>query len=220
MSYWSRTIDYVSHDEGLAGRVATMGQALQTVVLATHADTVWTQTGQYTGATDLPLTDRGERNARRLAHRLDGMTFARIFTSPVQRAVSTCELAGLGGIAEMDADLAEWDYGKYEGLSPPQVYRSRPDWELFRDGCPGGETPQQVARRADCVIRSVRAAKGDVLLVSGRDFLRVLAARWLGLPPIAGKYFVLGVASVSGLGYEGDIARPVVRFWDDQTNMR
>ena len=133
MSYWSRTIHCAWRDEGPESYVATMGRALQTVVLATHGDTVWTRTGQHTGATDLPLTDRGERNAGRLGRRLNGMTFARILTMPLERAVSTCELTGFGDMAEMEADLAEWDYGKYEGLSPLQVYRSRADWELFSD---------------------------------------------------------------------------------------
>ncbi len=220
MSYWSRTIECVSRDEVVPRGVAVSGRALRTAFLASHAETEWSVSGQHTGQTDLPLTDRGERDACRLANRLRGMTFARIFTAPLQRSVSTCELAGFGGLADIEFDLSEWDYGKYEGLTAAQIYRNRPDWDLFRDGCPGGEAPEQVARRADRVIGRVREVDGEVLLFSGGHFLRVLAARWLGLPPMAGRYFVLGNSSLSGLGYEHNLAQPVVRFWDDNANMK
>jgi probable phosphoglycerate mutase len=192
-----------------------MSEALQTLYLARHGETAWSISGQHTGRTDLPLTDRGERNARRLGERLKGLTFAKILTSPLQRALWTCELAGFGGAAEVDPDLLEWNYGQYEGLTTDQIHAKRPDWQLFRDGCPGGEMPGQVAQRADRVVKRVRAISGDVLLFSSGHFLRMLAARWLGLEPLAGKYFMLGTASLSGLGLEHSLSQPVIRFWDD-----
>jgi probable phosphoglycerate mutase len=163
----------------------------------------------------LALTERGERNARRLAERLRGLTFAKVFTSPLGRAARTCELAGFGEIAEVDRDLLEWNYGDYEGRRTVEIHALRPDWQLFRDGCPGGETPEQVGVRADRVVRGVRATHGDVLLFSSGHFLRVLAARWLGIEPGAGRYFLLTTASVSALGYEHSLAEPVIRLWDD-----
>src|ERR1700758_2811862 len=134
-----------------------MNRVLQVVYLARHGETAWTLSGQHTGLTDLPLTERGERNARRLQDRLRGMSFAKVFTSPLQRARRTCELAGFGGVAEVDRNLVEWDYGQYEGLTAAQIHAKRPDWQLFRDGCPGGESPEQVAARADSVVARVRA---------------------------------------------------------------
>src|SRR6476469_7324442 len=137
---------------------------LQTVYLARHGETAWTLSGQYTGLTDVPLTERGERNARRLAERLRGLTFAKVFTSPLQRARRTCELAGFGVIAEIDRDLVEWNYGDYEGRRSADVHRERPDWQLFRDGCSGGESPTEVSARADKTIKRIRAIEGNVLL--------------------------------------------------------
>src|SRR6201997_2839318 len=134
-----------------------MNRVLQVVYLARHGETAWALSGQHTGLTDLPLTERGERNARRLQDRLRGMSFAKVFTSPLQRARRTCELAGFGGVAEVDRNLVEWDYGQYEGLTAAQIHAKRPDWQLFRDGCPGGESPEQVAARADSVVARVRA---------------------------------------------------------------
>jgi len=192
-----------------------MSEPLQTIYLARHGETAWSLSGQHTGLTDLPLTERGERNARRLGERLNGLTFAKVFTSPLQRAARTCELAGFGERAQIDRDLLEWNYGQYDGRTTAQIRSSRPDWQLFRDGCPGGEMPQQVAERADRIVNRVRAVGGDVLLFSSGHFLRVLAARWLGLEPAAWKYFMLGTASLSALGYERDPSQPVIRFWDD-----
>src|SRR6202030_1087273 len=160
--------------------------------------------GQHTGRTDLPLTERGERNARALGERLRGLACARVFTSPLRRATRTCELVGFGAAAEIDPDLVEWDYGQYEGRRTAEIHAERPDWQLFRDGCPGGESPDQVGARADRVVARVRAVEGDVLVFSSGHFLRVLAARWLGLEPEAGKYFWLSTASLSALGYEHD----------------
>jgi len=192
-----------------------MSQALQTIYLARHGETAWSLSGQHTGRTDIPLTERGERNARRLGERLSGLRFDEVLTSPLQRAVRTCELAGFGKLAEIDPDLLEWDYGQYEGRTSAQILSSRPGWQLFRDGGPGGETPDQVAARADRVVRRVRIIPGDVLLFSSGHFLRMLAARWLGLGPEAGKYFMLGTASLSALSYEHDLSQPAIQFWDD-----
>jgi broad specificity phosphatase PhoE len=182
---------------------------------ARHGETAWSATGQHTGLTDLPLTERGERNAKRLRERLAGLRFARVLTSPLQRAVRTCELAGFGAVAEVDPDLVEWNYGDYEGLRTAEIHAVRPDWQLFRDGCPNGESPQDVGARADHVVSRVRAFKGDVLIFSSGHFLRVLAARWLGLEPFAGKFFMLDTASLSALSYEHDLSSPAIRFWND-----
>jgi broad specificity phosphatase PhoE len=192
-----------------------MSEALPIVYLARHGETAWTLTGQHTGLTDLPLTERGERNARRLEERLRGVTFAKVFTSPLQRAMRTCELAGFGSVAEIDRDLLEWNYGEYEGRLTTDIHRERPDWQLFRDGCPGGESPKEVGTRADRAVKRMRAAEGDVLVFSSAHFLRVFAARWLGLDAAFGKYFVLSTASVSALGYEHNLSQPVIRLWDD-----
>jgi len=189
--------------------------ALPAVYLARHGETAWSLTGQHTGVTDLPLTERGERNARRLGERLAGPVFAKVFASPLQRAARTCELAGFGNAAEVDRDLVEWNYGKYEGLRTAEIHAKRPDWQLFRDGCPDGELPDQVGVRADRVINRVRAIKGDVLIFSSGHFLRVLAARWLGIEPGAGRFFMLDTASVSVLGYEKSLSQPVIRLWND-----
>src|SRR5262250_2760035 len=140
-----------------------MHQVLQIVYLARHGETAWTLSGQHTGLTDLPLTERGERNARRLAERLRGLTFANVFTSPLARAARTCELAGFGDVAAVERDLLEWNYGDYEGRRSVEIHAERPDWQLFRDGCPGGESADDVGARADRVIRRVRATNEDVL---------------------------------------------------------
>ncbi len=189
--------------------------ALAVVYLARHGETAWSLTGQHTGLTDLPLTERGEQNARALGERLIGLKFAKVFTSPLQRAARTCELAGFGAIAEVDRDLLEWNYGDYEGRRTAEIHAERPDWQLFRDGCPAGETPDEVGARADRVVSRVRAIQGDVLLFSSGHFLRVLAARWLGVEPGAGRFFLLSTASLSALGYEHNLSQPVIRLWDD-----
>jgi probable phosphoglycerate mutase len=183
--------------------------------LARHGETAWSRSGQHTGLTDLPLTERGERDAHLLGERLRGLKFAKVFASPLQRAAHTCELAGFGPVAEVDRDLLEWNYGDYEGRTSADIHAKRPDWQLFRDGCPGGESPNQVGARADRVVNRLRAIDGDVLLFSSGHFLRVLAARWLGLEPVAGRYFVLGTASLSVLGYEHSLADPAIRLWDE-----
>jgi probable phosphoglycerate mutase len=192
-----------------------MSELLSVVYLARHGETAWSLSGQHTGRTDLPLTERGERNARALGERLRGLTFAKVYTSPLQRALRTCELAGFGSAAEIDPDLVEWDYGQYEGRRTVEIHAERPDWQLFRDGCPGGESPGQIGARADRVVGRMRAVKGDVLVFSSGHFLRVLAARWLGLDAAGGRYLLLSTASLSALGYEHNLAEPAIRLWNE-----
>ena len=197
-----------------------MSDALPVVYLARHGETAWTVSRQHTGRTDLPLTAGGETEALRLGERLEGLTFAAVLTSPLQRAVRTCELAGFGSGAEVEPDLVEWNYGAYEGRTSVDIHAERPDWQLFRDGCPGGESPDQIGARADRVIRRVRAIEGNTLLFSSGHFLRVFAARWLGLDPGAGRYFLLGTASLSVVGYEHDRSEPAIRLWDEMPHER
>ena len=193
-----------------------MNGVLPVVYLARHGETAWSLSGQHTGRTDLPLTERGERTARRLGERLRELKFIKVFTSPLRRASRTCELAGYADMAVVDSDLVEWDYGEYEGRRTAEILADRPDWQLFRDGCPGGESPQQVAARADRVIGRVRPVQGDVLLFSSGHFIRVLAARWLGLEPTSNsRFFALSTASLSALGYERDLSRPVIQLWNE-----
>ena len=193
-----------------------MSERLLITYVARHGETAWTITGQHTGRTDLPLTERGERNARRLGERLRGLTFAKVFTSPLRRAFRTCELAGFATVAEVDPDLVEWNYGEYEGRRSTEIRAERPDWELFRDGCPGGETPRQISVRADRVVARVRAVPGDVLLFTSGHFIRVLASRWLGLEPsVNSRFFMLSTASLSAVGYEHEPSRPVIRLWNE-----
>ena len=192
-----------------------MSEPYPVIYLARHGETAWSLSGQHTGLTDLPLTKDGEDAARRLGERLKGLSVTKVFTSPLQRAARTCELAGFGAVAQFDPDLVEWNYGKYEGLRTSEIQRIRPDWKLFRDGCPEGETLDQIGTRADRVVNRVRALNDNVLLFSSGHFLRVLAARWLRLEPAAGRYFVLGTASLSALGYEHDISEPVVQLWNE-----
>ena len=186
------------------------------IYLARHGETAWSLSGQHTGLTDLPLTARGERNASRLRQRLAGLTFAKVFTSPLQRARRTCELAGFGPVAEIDNDLLEWNYGEYEGRRTSEIRAERPNWQLFRDGCPGGESPRQVAARADRAVCRLRAVEGDVLLFSSGHFLRVLAVRWIGLELTTNaRLFMLSTASLSAVGYEDSLERPVIRLWNE-----
>jgi len=193
-----------------------MSNQLPVIYVARHGETAWTLTGQHTGLTDLPLTPQGERNARALADRLKGLDFAKVFTSPLQRAARTCALAGFGSVAEVDSDLVEWNYGDYEGLRSAEIRAKRPDWQLFRDGCPGGESPAQVMARADNVVKRVREAKGDVLLFSSGHFIRMLAARWIEIEPsVHSMSFLLSTASLSAVGYDQDLSRPVIRLWND-----
>ena len=192
-----------------------MSAVLPIICLARHGETAWSLSGQHTGLTDLPLTERGELNAQSLGRRLRGFTFTKVFTSPLKRAVRTSELAGFGSKAEADRDLLEWNYGQYEGRTTKEIHEQRPSWQLFRDGCPGGETPDQVGVRADRIVDRVRNVPGNVLLFSSAHFLRVLTARWLRLDAGAGRFFVLDTASLSMLGYEHDQSEPAIRLWND-----
>ena len=190
-------------------------EILPVTYLARHGETEWSRNGRHTGLTDLPLTEQGERNAQRLCEQLTGLLFVKVLTSPLQRARRTSELAGFGGVAEVDPDLVEWNYGDYEGVRTVEIRANRPGWELFRDGCPNGESPADVAARADRVVARVRAIKGNALIFSSGHFLRVFAARWLGLEPITGKYLMLATTSLSALSYEHDMCDPAIRFWND-----
>jgi broad specificity phosphatase PhoE len=192
-----------------------MRNGLPTVYLARHGETAWSLSGQHTGLTDLPLTERGRLNASRLGERLRDLAFSKVYTSPLQRAVCTCRLAGFGTNAELDHDLVEWNYGEYEGRTSAEIHAERPDWQLFRDGCPGGESPDQVGARADRFLTKVRGVNDNVLVFSSGHFLRVLAARWLGLEPDGGRYLLLGTASLSALGYEHHLSQPVICLWND-----
>lgn len=197
-----------------------MADTLPSIYLARHGETAWSLSGQHTGVTDLPLTPRGEENARNLANRLRGLNFTRVFTSPLQRARRTCELAGFGAVAQVDPELVEWNYGEYEGITTNEILAERPGWDLFRDGCPGGESPAQIGARADRVVARLRRIPGNVLLFSSGHFLRVLTARWLGLEPGGGRYFVLSTASLSILGYEHDATESVIRLWNDAQHVQ
>lgn len=196
-----------------------MSGALPVVSLARHGETAWSRSGQHTGLTDLPLTEAGEREARQLGARLAGLSFARVFTSPLQRARRTCELAGFGAVAVDDTDLLEWNYGAYEGRTSAQILAERPDWQLFRDGCPEGESPAEVAARADRVIARVRLIEGNVLVFSSGHILRMVGARWVGLAPGGGKSLLLSTASLSQLGFEHGPSDPVIRLWNDTSHL-
>jgi broad specificity phosphatase PhoE len=194
---------------------SSMNQQLPLVYLARHGETAWTITGQHTGLTDLSLTAHGERNARRLGKRLQGLDFARVLTSPLTRAAQTCELAGFKSLATADEDLVEWNYGAYEGKRTDEIHRQLPAWDLFRDGCPEGESVADVAARANRAIDRIRTIDGNVLLFSHSHFLCVLAACWLGLDPAVGRYFFLGTAALSIVGYHRNRDAPVIRLWND-----
>ena len=191
------------------------GAELPMIYLARHGETAWSLTGQHTGLTDLPLTPMGESNAAKLGDALKSVRFTRVLSSPLRRAWRTCELAGFRSTVEMNHDLVEWDYGEYEGRLTVEIHKERPDWQLFRDGCPGGESPQQVAARADRVGDLVRSISGNVLLFSSGHFLRMLAARWTGMDTIGAKSLMLSTASLSVLGYENRLAQPAIRLWND-----
>ena len=190
-------------------------QELPLVYLARHGETAWSLSGQHTGLTDLPLTAVGECNAGKLRDALSGLKFAKVFSSPLRRAWRTCELAGFRSRAEIVHDLVEWDYGEYESRRTVEIHTERPDWQLFRDGGPGGESPQQVAARADRVVDLVRSVSGNVLLFSSGHFLRMLAARWTGIDTLGARSLMLSTASLSVLGYENSLAQPAIRLWND-----
>ncbi len=177
-----------------------------------HGETAWSLSGQHTGTTDIPLTDNGRRLAERIRLVLAREKFALVLVSPLQRARETCERAGLGAKAVIDSDLVEWNYGKYEGLTPKQIHEEAPGWLIFRDGCPGGEAPDQVGARADRAIARARSVEGDVALFAHGHVLRVLAARWIGLPAGAGQHFLLDTGTLNVLGYYR--GTPAVKIWN------
>jgi probable phosphoglycerate mutase len=192
-----------------------MSEALPRIYLARHGETAWTISHQHTGRTDIPLTARGEANARGLGERLKGETFELVCTSPLSRAKRTCELAGFGPQARLEADLLEWDYGAYEGKTTAEIRRERPGWDLFRDGCSGGESVEAVGARADRLVARLKTARGRVILFGHGHFFRVLAARWVGLPPGDARLFWLGTAALCVLGYEHTLDEPVIQLWND-----
>jgi broad specificity phosphatase PhoE len=185
------------------------------VFLIRHGETAWSRTGQHTGRTDIELTEQGERDATSLSSRLQDLKFDHVFTSPLKRARRTCELAGFGATAAVMDDLLEWNYGDYEGKTSVQIRAQRPDWDLFRDGCPGGESPADITRRADRAVATFRELDGNVLAFSSGHLLRVLSARWLGCDVSFARYLALDPASLSQLGYEHGRHDPVIRLWND-----
>jgi probable phosphoglycerate mutase len=198
-----------------------MPSELPRLFLARHGDTAWTDSRQRTGRTDLPLNQSGEDRARLLGERLRRFSFGHVFTSPLQRASKTCALAGFGDVAEIDPDLVEWDYGRYEGKLTKQILKEQPGWEMFRDGCPGGESPHDVAARADRFIERIRSIDGDLLAFSSAHIIRMIAARWLGLPPGAGRFFFCRPASVGILGFEHQRRdEPIIGLWNYVTHPR
>jgi len=188
---------------------------LPRIYLIRHGETEWSLSGQFTGRTELPLTQRGEDLARELGGRLAAISFTGVLSSPRQRARRTCELVIPGVTPEIEPDLAEWDYGDYEGKHSAAVHAQHPDWNLFRDGCPRGETPDQVSARADRLIAKVRTFGGNIALFSHGHFGRVLAARWIGLPVSEAQHFLLNTASLSVFDYEHDLAdSPAIAVWN------
>ena len=189
-----------------------MSRGRPRAVLVRHGETEWSAGGRHTGRTDVPLTEAGRVAAVRLGACLVGWDFAAVLVSPMWRARQTCELAGFGDRAEVRDDLREWDYGAYEGRRTVEIRAERPGWSIWRDGVPGGETVEQVGRRADRVIAEVRASSGDVILFGHGHLLRILAARWLGLPPARGRSLALGTATMSVLGWERE--NRVIEGWN------
>jgi probable phosphoglycerate mutase len=185
---------------GAAAEVPEVGH--HEIVVVRHGETEWSASGRHTSSTDLPLTEAGRERARALASELAARSFALVLCSPLRRARETCELAGFGEVARPEEDLREWDYGEYEGLTTPQIHERDPDWSLWRDGCPGGETPDQVGLRADRVLRRLREADGDALAFAHGHILRVTTARWIGLEPAGGARFALGAGAIGVLAYE------------------
>ena len=194
-------------------------RALARLYFIRHGQTEWSLSGQHTGRTDIPLTEQGEQDARKLADRLRTVRFSHVFTSPLQRARRTCELAGLGEIAQVEPDLSEWDYGDYEGQRPAEIRNARPDWNVFRDGAPHGESPAQISARADRLIARLRSMESRIAIFSHGHFGRVLAARWIGLPVRHAQHFLLSTASLSILGFEHNVAEaPAIVLWNVPSN--
>ena len=185
------------------------------IYLIRHGETPWSLSGQHTGHTDVPLSERGEQQARHLAGLLRGISFSQVLVSPLQRARRSCELAGLGATARIEPNLSEWDYGDYEGLTPAQIHTLNPAWDVFRDGCPHGESPQQVTARARQVLTELTSISGPVAIFSHGHFLRALAVSWIDLPIHAGRRLSLDTGSMSILGYEHkDLQTPAIVLWN------
>ena len=182
------------------------------IYLVRHGETAWSLSRQYTGRADIPLTARGERDAVELGAHLKGLAFTQVLMSPLLRARQTANLLGFGAGAAIEPDLMEWDYGSYEGRRASEVQAERPGWDLFRDGCPDGESLQDLAARAERVIEKIRMAAGDTLIVAHRDILRILMARWIGLPPVDARRFYLDTASLSIIGYQHSLEEPAIRL--------
>lgn len=192
---------------------------LSQLYLIRHGETAWSLSGQHTGKTDIPLTTKGEEQARHLAPRLHALRFTDVLSSPYIRARQTCELAGFGSRCGIEADLAEWDYGEYEGLRSDEIHKKNPDWNVFTHGCPGGESPTDVSHRADRLLARLRKAKGATAVFSHGHFGRVLAARWIGAPIEEGQRLLLSPASLSMFCYEhDDPASPVIALWNEKQN--
>ena len=189
--------------------------AQREIYLIRHGETAWSLTGQHTGWTDLPLTEGGEGQARRLKERLGAMTFEHVFSSPLQRARRTAQLAGFGSSVVLDPELVEWNYGQYEGRTSADIRHSRPEWDLFRDGCPGGESVSDVTERVDAIAFRLHMLAGRILIFSSGHILRALAARWLQAPTAFGRGLALDPACVSVLGYDHAEADRVIRLWND-----
>ncbi len=188
------------------------------IYLVRHGETAWSLSGQHTGRTDLALTPHGEAMARALSPTMQGLSPSLVLTSPRLRARATCTLCGLGAHAEIDPDLAEWDYGEYEGLHTAEIRRLHPGWDVWQDGCPGGEMPTAVSVRADHLIARLCGLSGTVVLFSHGQFGRVLAARWIGLPVVQGQHFAIDPASIGILGFEADHPhRRVIALWNAPT---
>lgn len=190
------------------------------LVLVRHGDTAWSRSGQHTGRTDIPLLEEGRRMATQLREPLRAWDFAAVWTSPLSRASETCALAGYGDVAELRSDLMEWDYGTFEGKTKAEIRATSPNWTLWTDGVPCGESARDVGARADRIIAEARAVEGNVLLFAHGHLLRVLAARWLGLPPTEGRLFTLSTASISMLGLDSDGDQQVLQLWNDTTHLR
>ena len=189
-----------------------MAAPAQQVFIVRHGETEWSLSGQHTGTTDIPLTEHGRQVARLLRPILAKESFALALTSPLQRAQETCRLTGFGDVAKIEPDLVEWNYGRYEGLTPAQIHATAPGWLIFRDGCPGGEQPEEIGERVDRVIAKARAVEGNVALFAHGHVFRVLAARWLGLPASAGQHFLLDTATMTILSYYRGI--PAIKQWN------
>lgn len=193
-----------------------MKTSLPKIYLARHGETRWSVSGQHTGTSDIPLTQQGEKNAKRLSKRLEGLAFKKVLSSPLQRAIKTGELAGFGDQLSIDPDLIEWNYGDYEGMTTVDIQKNNPNWFIFRDGCPHGESPQQIAERCDRMIKKLRAIDGNILIFAHAHILRMLTTRWLGLEPEQGRLYFLNTGSLSILGYEhNNYSEPVIRLWNE-----